>query len=197
MKWISSLLSMFTLLSTGCFLPVVMPPAENILTIDGLVELDDMPVRLGFDSAYLVHWDNNPSGLQKIEIKGRFFDRSTPYVHWIPIGMIVDYVTLPERDLIIRFHPEQIPVDNMPRQASIDFTLRYRDPDQEENAESRYSAIHPVNVLWDKRKFSIHFKDVRLHLLSGPERFICINGTVFGEARADVFNRLRYRKRGQ
>jgi len=112
---IKSLFSMFTLLSTGCFLPVIMPPAENILAIDGLVELDDEPVRLGFDSAYLVHWDDNPSELQKIEIKGTLGHRSTPYVHWIPIGPIPDYMTLPERELVISFHPDQIPVDNMPR----------------------------------------------------------------------------------
>lgn len=197
MKLIKLMLTMFILLSTGCFLPVVMPPAETILTIDGLVELDDEPVRLGFDSAYLVHWDNNSSGLQKIEIKGRFFDRSTPYVHWIPIGMIVDYVTLPERDLVINFHPDQIPVDNMPRQASIDFTLRYRAPEQEDIAESQYSGMHPVTVWWEDREFAIELKNVSLALLNGPDRSICINGTVYGEARADVFNRLRYRKRGQ
>jgi|GEM_PF-6975771 len=191
MKLIKSLLSMFSLLSTGCFLPVIMPHAKNILTIDGLVELDDEPIRLGFDSAYLVHWDDNPSELQKIEIKGTLGHRSTPYVHWIPIGAIVDYMTLPERDLVISFHPDQIPVDNMPRQASVDFTLRYRAPNHEQIAESRYSAHHPVTVFWDNREFSIGFKDVSLPMVNGSQRSIRIKGMVYGEARPDLFNRLR------
>jgi|GEM_PF-6440275 len=166
--------------STGCLIPIIQPPADTIMQVDGLITDGDKPTGLGFTAPNILSTSGQSEDECRIIVNGYWYDKPRTSVWWYLLPMVPHFPSEPFRQLIFDFTPLHIPTDDEYRPAKIDLIVK--NLSKTDYDKRHFTGNAPISVRWKKSNFHIRLDHVKLSSIDDKNREITIRGNIDGTA---------------